>query len=101
MELSNRLKDADYDGALALCTANKLENLLNKGTQLDRLRSACMVADVFDYAGRYEEAKHVIENAGKAAEARLMSIHSFVDIGEPQYVKQECWALLMWGSVFL
>lgn len=79
-----------------MVTTIDLDSVLNVGSKLDRLRTACMIADVLDYGGRYGKAKEIIQNHGAEAERRLSTMDP-ADLTDPIYIKQECWALLMWG----
>jgi tetratricopeptide (TPR) repeat protein len=97
--LQHLLAQAAYDDALDLVGENPRQVI--QGDSLERLHRACMVSDVLDYGGRYAGANDIIHAAGEAAWKRLSTLSkedlSFLDIAEATFLKQQCWALLMWG----
>jgi tetratricopeptide (TPR) repeat protein len=101
-ELKELLGAADYDTALRQVGSWDLRSSLDNTHGLTaRLQFRCMVADVWDYGGEYPNAALVIREEGRAAQARLSDIKSPAEIGDDHaFVKQSCWALMMWGMCF-
>jgi len=97
MAIRDLLREVNYDDALTLVRGQPLHALVDAANQTDRLRQACMVSDALDYGGDYDSARQEIERAGRSA-MRLdqpdISINHVVD---REHVKQECWALMVWG----
>ena len=101
-DLKQYLKEADYDGALKLVDGWDLRTTLHSaplGLPLHRL--TCMITDVLDYGGRYDDALRIIQDLGEKAKKRLSAIKSPNDVGdEPAYEKQLAWAVMLWGMCF-
>lgn len=100
-QLQALLEAANLDDALVLVKRWDIPAILRTHRDpLEQLRLRCMIADVYDYAGLYDEARNAIEEAGKRArdrlEAFLKETRNF-DPPEGAYRKQECWALMHWG----
>jgi len=104
--LKTFLKAADYDAALAMVSKADSRTLIQAPDDLSVLRFRCMASDVWDYGGKYGEAKAVLgegnTNVGLLAERELKNVHDIHDIrAERQYLaKQQCWAILLWGMTY-
>jgi hypothetical protein len=86
-------KEARYDEALIEVDGYDPRTILT--TVHDpylRLRFACVCSDVLDYGGLYARAEQMIKDLGENAYKRLNTILTPVDILDPAYTKQECWA---------
>jgi tetratricopeptide (TPR) repeat protein len=99
--LRQLLKEADYDAALQLVLGWDPRTIVaNEPDRLKQLRFSCMIADVLDYGGLYSLAEHSIRMVGRKAKKELSNVRTSGDISDPDYLKQLCWALLMWGMSF-
>lgn len=96
--LRQLLKEANYDDALRLVHGTDVRTAVSAvADPVDRLRLSCMSSDVLDYGGSYDESTRAIEEAGRKADHRLSQVEMPADIVDPAYMKQECWALMVWG----
>lgn len=103
--LKDLLKDANYDEALKCVTAWDLRNIdKDVHDSLKKLRFICMISDVWDYGGSYDNAERFIRDSGDIAYNRLVEVSSVDYLPEtPEaraYLKQQCWAVLLWGMSF-
>lgn len=106
-QLQQLLNEANYDDALSFIHQAGVRALLDGAVgPLDRVRHACMISDVLDYGGYYDRAKETIEEFGREAERELSVLNTEADFSiaaqraGTAYVKQQCWALMMWGMSF-
>lgn len=97
--LQQLLKEANYDAALEWVERSDLREILAKPpSDVRSLRFRCMVADVYDYGGHYEDAARTILSAGKDAEERILEIKASRYLGDDHaFEKQRCWAVMMRG----
>jgi tetratricopeptide (TPR) repeat protein len=101
--LKTLLEEADYDGALDLVDCRSVAAEIKRiADYLERLLLICRIADVLDYAGRYEQARLLIGAAGGQARDRLeqfVADNGFTPVTDQDAKerKQEAWAVIHLG----
>jgi tetratricopeptide (TPR) repeat protein len=102
--LKSLLKEANYDEALSIISRADLRSFVHAPDELSRLRFRCMISDVLDYGGRYDDAEFVLmdggHHIGKTAKKELQNARDINDLRNAAVAKQQCWALLMWGMTY-
>jgi len=78
------------------------EKIKKAGDELTRLKIIGMAAEIYDYAGKYDHARAVVEADGRLTENILRDesqLQSTKD-KDRELLKQRVWILIHWGSTF-
>lgn len=107
--LADHIDNADLDQAVVYIADVRAQNLtqaLDRNLDpLQKLRVRCLLCEVYDYAGRRQEAQACIAQEGEyayddmKAAAQSESATVWKDPKALEYLKQQCWACLHLGMV--